>query len=1374
MLHHRHLRVEWLEDRSLLSVAPTAVDLLPVSDTGIFNDDNLTNLDNSTPAKALQFEVAGTIAGATVTLYTGTTPIGTAVATSETTTVTTNGAFDLADGGHEITARQTEMGDTESSDSPPLTITVDMIVPLLTGQVVKLSGAAGDYFGYGVAIDGTTAIVGVPFDDDGNTDSGSAYVFEETGLGWVQVVKLTASDGAAGDHFGQSVSISGTTAIIGASGDDDRGTDAGSVYIFQDSGTGWVQVAKLTADDGANSDFFGCSVSISGTTAIIGAVGDDDKGVSSGSVYIFQDSGSGWVQVVKLTANDGANSDYFGRSVSISGATAIVGAYGNDDHGDWSGSAYIFQDMDSGWIQRKKLIADDGATYDYFGRSVCISGTTAIIGADGDDSDGSAYIFQDTGSGWVRTAKLTADDGTASSSFGYSVSISGNQVIVGDHQLNDAGAAYLFENTGSYWVQSAKLTAVDGATRDSFGYSVSIDGVTAIVGAYEDDDHGSSSGSAYIFGPFLHLADDTGVSSHDEATNDATPTLSITFTESIYGRNGDVTILDPNSDPVVPDSITGWGSDTLVIVFSEPLTVEGEYTVTLSGMSTITDVAGNAIQNGENETVTFTLDTVAPTAPAAPNLQMASDTGISNSDNITSDNTPTFDIAGAPYFRLYRDGVQISDDCQSGGSLTLPPQPDGTYEYTATAVDAAGNESAQSEPLVVTIDTQAPPVPPALDLQAASDSGLSDSDNVTNDNTPTFDVSAAPYFRLYHGVSRMSGLYETGGSYTTVAQPDGTCDFAVTAVDAAGNESAKSVPLAITIEVSGPFLSDQVAKLTASDGAASDLFGFSVSVSGKVAIVGAYQDDDMGSNSGSAYIFENIGSDWVQLAKLTASDGVTGDYFGSRVAVSGSVAVVGAYQDDDKGSNSGSAYIFEDTGSGWIQVAKLTAADGAASDNFGNAVAIEGNTVLVAAYQDDDKGSNSGSVYVFRNTGSSWVQNAKLTADDGAASDWFGSSVAISGSLVIVGANGDDDKGSASGSAYIFESTDSGWVQAAKLMADDGAANDWFGYSVSISGGKAVVGAYQDDDKGSNSGSAYIFESADSGWVQVAKLTADDGVADDHFGSSVSISDSMAMVGAYGDDDKGADSGSAYIFHGGGSVWPPAAKLSAADGAASHWFGYSVAISGNTAIVGAYGDDNKGVISGSAYVFDVPPKLTDDTGLSAYDRITYDTTPELTFAFNEPVFGQDADVTVLDPNLNPLAPDSVTGWGSNTLMITFSTPLTTDGEYTVTLNSAAIYDTAGNPLNNGEEETITFTLDTVAPVTPAAPCLQAVNDSGISDTDGMTNDSTPTFDISASPCFRLYRDGVRISGDYRTVASYTDVTLSDNTYEYTVTAVDLA
>ena len=205
-------------------------------------------------------------------------------------------------------------------------------------------------------------------------------------------------------------------------------------------------------------------------------------------------------------------------------------------------------------------------------------------------------------------------------------------------------------------------------------------------------------------------------------------------------------------------------------------------------------------------------------------LQSASDTGLSTTDNLTSDATPTFDVSAGPYFRLYRDGVKVSGDFQSGASYTDATLTDGVYQYMATSVDAAGNESLPNAIMRVTIDTAGPALPPsAPDLQTLSDTGVSDTDNLTKDNTPTFDITGVSYYRVYRNGVKISGDYQTNASFTTAAQPDGAYDYTIRAVDVAGNESAPSDALSVTIDTVAPTAKPDTPDLqSASDTGISD------------------------------------------------------------------------------------------------------------------------------------------------------------------------------------------------------------------------------------------------------------------------------------------------------------------------------------------------------------------------------------------------------------------------------------------------------------------------------------------------------------------------------------------------------------------------
>ncbi|MFQ5590786.1 MAG: hypothetical protein ACE5HE_06475, partial [Phycisphaerae bacterium] len=274
------------------------------------------------------------------------------------------------------------------------------------------------------------------------------------------------------------------------------------------------------------------------------------------------------------------------------------------------------------------------------------------------------------------------------------------------------------------------------------------------------------------------------------------------------------------------------------------------------------------------------------------------------------------------------------------------------------------------------------------------------------------------------------------------------------------------------------------AKLTASDAAAGDQFGWSVSISGNYAVVGAFANDDAGSSSGSAYVFVLQAGVWVEQAKLTALNALSGDLFGTSVATDGNFAVIGAPSNNAAAADAGAVYVFRRSGTTWIQQAMLVAPDAITNHEFGAAVAISGDRIIIGAPRDNHAGNRTGAAYVYiRNdngtpgdpTDDSWVVEQKLTASDAAAGDRYGSAVALDGALAVVGAYGNEDMGSFSGSAYLYRWDAATWFEEAKLAPADLAASDAFGYAVGVSGSYVLVGAYQDDDTAMDSGSAYIF-----------------------------------------------------------------------------------------------------------------------------------------------------------------------------------------------------------------------------------------------------------------------------------------------------------
>lgn len=407
----------------------------------------------------------------------------------------------------------------------------------------------------------------------------------------------------------------------------------------------------------------------------------------------------------------------------------------------------------------------------------------------------------------------------------------------------------------------------------------------------------------------------------------------------------------------------------------------------------------------------------------------------------------------------------------------------------------------------------------------------------------------------------------------------------------------RTLSLLLVVTVGFPAASQpaaQEAKLTAADAAGGDQFGKSVSLSGERALIGAFRDNEGLSDNGSAYVFMRTGDTWTQDAKLIADDAAAGDLFGHSVSLSGDRALIGAIDDDDGGNASGSAYVFVHTGDTWTQEAKLVADDAAASDDFGTSVSLSGDRALVGS-----SFNNGGSAYVFVRTGDTWVQEAKLTADDAEAGDLFGASVSLSGDRALIGGFGDDDAGESSGAAYVFVRSGGTWTQEAKLTADDAATFDQFGVSVSLLDERALVGAYLTDDGGSDSGSAYVFVRSGNTWEQEAKLTADDAAALDRFGVSVSLSGERALIGANFDSDAASFGGSAYVFVRSGDMWTQETKLTADDAEMSDLFGQSVSLSGDRALIGAVSNDDFGSDTGSAYVFSGLAPVASEPGVTS-------------------------------------------------------------------------------------------------------------------------------------------------------------------------------
>jgi hypothetical protein len=392
-------------------------------------------------------------------------------------------------------------------------------------KILPSDGEASELFGLSVDISGNYAIVGMPHDDDYGVYSGSAYIFQKDEGGtneWQQIKKLIGSDFSSNDYFGHSVSISGNYAAVSAWYDDEMGSDAGAVYIFSinEGGTNnWGEIKKITAFDGNDYDQFGSSVDINGEYLIVGANGDKYSGYDYGSAYIYKKDEGGtdnWGYVQKLWSSDPGDNDNFGWAVAICSDYAIVGAKFDDDNGSNAGTADIYKRTEGGtdnWGHIKKLNPASTEAGDEFGFSVDINNDFAAAGAykhtipSGSDGEGVSYVFaRDEGGAdnWGETNMLQDPNPGIDDYFGYSVNLDENYLLIGAEQdeINGTrcGAAHLFHHDGSTWTYVDSLLAGDGASYDRFGGAVSINNGYATISSRYDDDNGTSSGSAYIFG----------------------------------------------------------------------------------------------------------------------------------------------------------------------------------------------------------------------------------------------------------------------------------------------------------------------------------------------------------------------------------------------------------------------------------------------------------------------------------------------------------------------------------------------------------------------------------------------------------------------------------------------------------------------------------------------------------------------------------------------------------------------------------------------------------------------------------------------------------------------------------------------------------
>jgi len=1123
-------------------------------------------------------------------------------------------------------------------------------------QKLTASDAADfDEFGYCVSISDNVLVVGTYEHSTTGNGIGEAYVFRFDGSQWIEQQKLLGADVAQGDRFGQSVAVSDETVVVGAL-DSGEGR-SGAAYVFQYDGAQWLETQKLTAPQASDLAFFGCSVAIDGDVMLVGAYNEQNPGSGKGSVYVFRRDGEDWVQEDKLTASGGR----FGYCVAISGDRALVGTLDVE-------TAHLFRFDGSQWTEQRELASD--VTKDSL-RSVALDGGTALIGAPFAD-------FGHTNAGAAYVVSLDRDAYSISVAAGDTLSIRTATPGDGTWPLCNTldPAVELYDPTGTL------VAADDNGAGDGRNALLSYEAAEA--GVYTVRIHSADETA----GPYcLHVSGSTGtlpfrVVGSDPVDGQRLPgpptQLVLTFNDYIVpdgAAAGDLTVNG------IPAGRLRWvGEQTAEFDRLGGLT-EGVNHVHIDP-GALVDVQGTPLEAYDG---TFYVDTTPPHVIGS---------SVSDGDIVPTGTllyTVWFDEELATEYLASEDAILVGqfsgphtprvfnyDPASSLLTLEFPDLPDDTYTLTLRSHDRYGFRDVLEHAL-----DGAPSFPlPSGGGTAGDDFTLHFRADDPVGAHPTAPLESTPLegSLICEGISRgmliASPGYcdrftlelQAGQTIALAVEPDGTLQPTVRLLDPAGqtlaavtaiapgeNAVVSMVPVGqsatYTIVVEGAsattghyslrgvlhaMLEEEPAGDNANDGVPSaedldrslmpldagsadrgaalgfldasteDWYRFTLQdgQSTTLALKGLATEDLALELYGAAaqrlalgVVAENTSQIIHNFVDSTA-DGAADSYY---ARVSGDTAteyalVVTRNADFETEPNwapaqpigpSGTVLAHVDSNP-VLQWQKVTGDPSGWNndDGFGASVAISGNTAVVGASEDDEAAGNAGAVYVYHSDGIEWSEQQKVIASDATIGAQFGCSVAIDGQRIIVGAYKDYVGDSRAGSAYVFRFDGSQWIEEQKLIASDPDEGDWFGRCVAISGETVIIGAERNEHRGDESGSAYVFRFDGNQWVQQQMLNASDADEDGRFGRSVAISGDTAIVGAALGRDHTDLSGSAYVFQFDGARWAQQQKLTASDWEDLDWaFGRSVALSGNTAIVGASGDRNGGCRSGSAYVF---------------------------------------------------------------------------------------------------------------------------------------------------------------------------------------------
>jgi hypothetical protein len=842
-------------------------------------------------------------------------------------------------------------------------------------KILPDDGQMNDHFGRSVSMSGVYAIIGSANDVGTVENCGAAYIFTRLGINeWQQSQKLIPLQPGEGDNFGCSVSIHGDYAVIGAMYDDEKGNDAGAAYIFQNQSGNWIQKQKLLASDGGGNHRFGGLVSIFGDYAVIGAPGSFGNEPKCGAAYIFKKDGENWVEIKKIIAFDGHENDAFGF-VTINGNHIAVGA---PNHAflnlPKSGAVYMYELIEGEWQPREMLHHDEALEGDDFGGSVSIYDEKLIVGASGENTgvveSGAAYIYEKDGDFWQEVKKMSPGNPLEYQAFGSSVSIFGEYAVVGvegdwDHGLG-SGSAYIYQNRDNDWFRQNKIVPEDGEANDHFGSSVQIYNDIVLIGAEWDDDNGGNAGSVYAFTNFTNV-NNQGIL-YVNINN-----LKIPASGGIYN------IVVDNNGTGLMDWVSSVDEDWITIIEGTSGTNSG--TIKLS-------VDQNNYCERRNELIVL-----APSALNSPQLiSIVQETGPGLNEVKIIANDPD----ASDYFGYSVDvdgnyaivGANKDDEFGSDAGAAYIFERDGCCSWIQKA---------------------------KLRKSSASDNdhlgqSVAISGNVAIVGTGT----RSKVFVYEKPIGGWQDMFETATLYPSDGAPN---QYFGHSIDIHGEFVIVGAPLSKKIFIyqrpEGGWHSSSESFSYYSPSSGYNSFGASVAIYKNYAVVGSLRDGAV-NPPGRVYVFKYIW-DWVLQAKLIPNDSQINDTFGSSVDINANRIIVGA-------ENTEAAYIFVRENDIWSQEQKLTGGTAFGFALGPECVSIDGNYALVGARQSSDSSNiRTGSVFSFIRNDIGWSFSKQIFSNEHEQIAEFGGAVSISSPYTIVSADHSTLNGVwYTGAAYIY------------------------------------------------------------------------------------------------------------------------------------------------------------------------------------------------------------------------------------------------------------------------------------------------------------------------------------------------------------------